>query len=132
VAHQPARVDAPAPWALIAPLAVGSNIGNGWRIQSLSEVSLGAAVLRTRHASGAESDVHICLRRGRQTGVAASRRFDFVLMNSADGGVQTNEALGVSLMGLARRAELNEARVSTTGFMPHALRLERFGWEQIT
>ncbi|MCB9657945.1 MAG: hypothetical protein R3B40_10165 [Polyangiales bacterium] len=123
---------APAPWALVAPLQAGSSIGNGWRIKSLSEVRLGASTLRVEHATGAECDVHICLRRGAAIGVAASRHFDFVLMNAADGGVQTNEALGVSLLALARRAEAQEAQVSRAGFMRHDARIAQYGWDQIT
>jgi hypothetical protein len=126
-----ASVQGPAPWALIAPLQVGSSIGNGWRIESLSDVRLGASVLSVRHESGAKSDVHICLRQGRPSGVAASRHFDFVLMNEANGERQTNEALGVALITLARRAELNELELSRAGFMRHADRLTQYGWEQI-
>jgi|JI10StandDraft_1071094.scaffolds.fasta_scaffold344304_2 hypothetical protein len=126
-----ATVQGPAPWALIAPLQVGSSIGNGWRIESLSDVRMGASVLSVRHESGVQTDVHICLRQGQPTGVAASRHFDFVLMNEANGERQTNEALGVALITMARRAELNEQELSRVGFMRHADRLSQFGWEQI-
>lgn len=126
-----APVQGPAPWALIAPLQAGSSVGNGWRIESLSDVRLGASVLTVRHESGAKSDVHICLRQGQAQGVAASRHFDFVLMNEADGGVPTNEALGVVLVTLARRAETNEVELSRVGYMHHADRLSQYGWDQI-
>lgn len=124
-------VQGPAPWALIAPLQVGSSIGNGWQIESLSDVRLGASVLAVRHESGARANVHICLRQGPAEGVAASRYFDFVLMNEANGGVPTNEALGVALITLARRAELNEVELSRIGFMRHSERLTQYGWDQI-
>lgn len=127
-----ARVAGPAPWALIAPLQLGSSIGNGWRIQSLSEVRLGASVMGLQHESGVTSNVHICLRQGAPTGVVASRYFDFVLMNEADGERDTNEALGVALMNLARRAETNEVSLSRAGYMAHSQRLEQYGWERIT
>lgn len=126
-----ARVEGPAPWALIAPLQLGSTIGNGWRVQSLSDVRLGAAILGLQHESGATSDVHICLRQGAPTGVAASRHFDFVLMNEANGARDTNEALGVALITLARRAETNELELSRTGYMAHSQRLAQYGWERI-
>ena len=116
---------------MFAPLQVGSSIGNGWSIASLSDVRLGAAILSLRHVSGATSDVHVCLRQGQSQGVVATRDFDFVLMNQADGGVPTNEALGVALMTLARNVAAREAAVSRTGFMSHADRLRHFGWEQI-
>lgn len=130
-ARAAASVQAPAPWALFAPLQVGSSIGNGWSIESLSDVRLGASVLSLRHESGAKSDVHICLRQGQSQGVVSTRHFDFVLMNEADGGVPTNEALGVALITLARRADANDVAVSRTGFMSHADRLSQYGWDQI-
>lgn len=126
-----APVEGPAPWALIAPLQAGSSIGNGWRIESLSDVRLGASVMSLRHESGATSDVHICLRDGAPTGVAASAHFDFVLMNEADGARNTNEALGVALITLARRAETNETELSRRGYMAHEERLIQYGWERL-
>ena len=130
-ARKVAPVEGPAPWALISPLQVGSSIGNGWRIRSLSDVRLGASVLSVQHTSGATSDVHICLRDGAPTGVAASRHFDFVLMNEANGARDTDEAPGVAVMTLARRAATNEVGLSQRGYMAHPERLTQYGWEQI-
>ena len=115
-------VTGPAPWALIAPLSAGSSVGNGYRVDSLSEVREGAATLRLSGGEGQRASVDICLRDGEPVGVAHSRHFDLVLMYEADGAHPTDEALGVVVMSLAARVRTNEERLSRRGFRPHAAR----------
>ena len=128
-ATQDATPSAPAPWALLDPLSVGSDVGLGWRIEHLSEIVRGAAVLTLVHEApgegGERARVHLCAVRGEARGVAHSEHVDLILMNRGDGGLVTNEPIGRVLKTLAGVIRANE-RGSTEGLMPHALRVSYF------
>lgn len=98
----------PAPWWLIHPVSLGSDLGFGWTVSGLSSVDKGAAVLSLAHRSGAQAQVHLCAHRGSPRGVAHSQLVDLVLMDGGSGSFRTDERLGRVVLGLADRIRRNE------------------------
>ena len=124
------------PWWLIAPLQQGSAVGMGWRVDDLSKVEKGAAILRLRHRDGRSIAVHICAREGRPRGIAASALFDLILMDGAQGEGQTEEGLGRALLTVASRIKHNELQDAVDPawarqLLSHLERVERFGPDQL-
>lgn len=99
----------PAPWWLIAPVALGTPLKYGWYVAGLSPVERGAAVLTLAHTSGRKSKVHICSHHGRPRGLAHTALVDLVLMDGGSGSFRTDEKLGRVVLGLADRMRRNEA-----------------------
>ena len=124
----PATPAGPPPWALLAPLSVGSDVGLGWSIQQLSGVSRGAAVLSLQHEDGTGARIHLCSIAGTPRGVAHSDHIDLMLMNNGDGRLVTHEGIGRVLKTLAEVIRHNErsSAAKASGLMPHALRVGCF------
>jgi|SRR4051812_20927651 hypothetical protein len=124
-----AGTDMPA-W-LIAPLRRGSDIGSGWTIAETAGIVRGAFVLELGHVSGRRVELHLCRLDGAATGIACSKHLDFFLMNGGDGGVPSDEELGLVVISLARRVSDNEERRGATALPPanvlsHAARLAQY------
>ena len=122
----------PAPWWLLAPVALGSPLKYGWYVAGLSPVERGASVLTLAHTSGRKARVHVCGHHGRPRGVAHSSLVDLVLMDGGSGAFRTDEKLGRVVLGLADRMRVNETNPRgdlkpIARMMPHDDRVERFG-----
>lgn len=128
--------EAAAPWWLLAPLQVGSDVGFGWSIVSLSSVRQGAAVLRVGHAGQGEIDVHLCAIEGAPRGVAHAAHVDLVAMDGGRGDKPTDEGLGLALREIAKAIGRNEttegADLRTLArLMPHTERVGAYGPERL-
>lgn len=107
----PTATTGPSPWWLLAPLTPGAVVGRGWRVDTLSGVTKGAAVLSLAHDDGRVARVHVCAHDGAPRGVAHTALFDLILMDGGDGKRQTEEDIGcvvISLAGVIRNNELAE------------------------
>jgi hypothetical protein len=112
---------------LLAPLAIGDEVGLGFRLEDVTGVRAGAAVLTLR-AGGRFFRVHVCCRDGAPLGLAHTERLDFLLMNDGDGNHVTDERLARVVNVLADLARKNE-RAGTAppkGLLSHAARVESF------
>ena len=99
---------ADAPWCLLEPIAQGQCVGKGWEVSGLSPVRKGASVLSLRHGSHGDARVHICARRGANSGLTHSHLLDIVLMDGGNGNKRTQENLGRVITGIAQRISKNE------------------------
>lgn len=122
--------EAPAPWALIRPLVVGSPIGHGWSVADLTAVADGSCVLTMRNERGREQRVHLCRNDGNPQGLAHSERFDLVVMNGGRGDLPTEEGLAQAIAALAGVLAANEDgqqhRQLAMALLPHAERVRSF------
>jgi len=99
---------ADAPWCLMEPIQKGSCVGKGWSVSDLSPVQNGASVLSLSHVVHGRASVHICARRGLNSGLAHSHLLDMVLMDGGNGDKRTQENLGRVILGIAKRISTNE------------------------
>jgi hypothetical protein len=121
--------EGPAPWAIVAPLSVGTDLGGGWRVQALSGLRRGAAELTLAHGSE-RATVHVCRREGSPSGLAHTEQLDLFLMNGADGLEVTAEGIGRAVRTAALRIEKRER--GTLSELPptllsHSARLDAHG-----
>jgi hypothetical protein len=126
----------PAPWWLLAPVAVGTPLKYGWYVEGLSAVERGAAVLTLSHTNGRKARVHLCAHNGRPRGVAHTAMLDLVLMDGGSGSFRTDEKLGRVVLGLAERVRRNETASSgdltpVARMMAHDERVRAFGPESL-
>jgi hypothetical protein len=98
----------PSPWWLLAPLTAGAPVGLGWRVEAMTGVSQGAAVIALAHSDGRVSRVHVCAHDGAPRGVGHTALFDLILMDGGDGKRQTDEDIGRVVLGLASVIRTNE------------------------
>ena len=126
----PATLDAPAPWALLRPLALGSAVASGWRVAGLSGVVDGSCVLTLENASGRTQRVHLCRNQGGAHGLVYTQRFDLVVMNGGQGGLPTEEGFAQAVAAVAHVLAANEGEREhepvVAALLPHAERVERF------
>ena len=122
-------VELHAPWALLAPLQPNSELPLGWRIEALTKVERGAAVLTLLHESGGHATVHLCRNGGRPVGIGYSKHVDMVLMNGGKGDRPPEESIGRVLMAIAARIDENGAQLE--GALTHAERVARYGEEAL-
>jgi len=125
-----------APWWLLAPLKLGSNVGKGWVISALKPVVDGASVLTLKHFDGVVYNVHICGHIGHTKGLAHTTLLDLVLMDGGQGDKRTNEALGRVLFGIAKRIHHNELETQAelddiARLQTHDERVGRYGPENL-
>jgi len=97
-----------APWCLMEPIAQGMCVGKGWSVAKLSPVQKGASVLTLSHLVHGDAQVHICARRGPNSGLTHSHLLDIVLMDGGNGNKRTQENLGRVIKGIAQRISKNE------------------------
>ena len=126
----------PAPWWLIAPVALGTPLKYGWYVEELSAVERGASVLTLAHTNGRKARVHLCAHNGRPRGVAHTALVDLVLMDGGSGSFRTDEKLGRVVLGLAERMRRNELNPSgdlapVARMMTHDQRVDAFGPESL-
>ena len=120
---------APAPWALVSPLAVGAPLARGWRLAELGPVQDGACVVTLQNGRGRARRVHLCRNAGRPQGLVYTRRVDLVVMNEGNGDLPTEESLAQAVAALAHVVAANEGTVPNrlfTELLPHAERVQRF------
>ncbi|MBX3025678.1 hypothetical protein KF840_12295 [bacterium] len=120
---------AAAPWGLLAPLAAGAAVGEGWQVAELGPVQAGASVLTLAHASGRTRRIHLCRNGGAPVGLVHTGAVDLVVMNGGAGEEPTEESLAQAVATVAHAVARNEAAadVAAVGLLAHAERLERFG-----
>ena len=123
----------PAPWWLLQPLQVGSELEGQWNIEDLGPIEDGAAVLTIRRRNEA-LNVHICLHDGKPKGIAYSELFDLIVMDHGCGVRTVPENLSSALFILAEIIRQNEwADVPNTQLdgihrmMTHSERVQSFG-----
>lgn len=123
--------DGRPPWWLIAPVRRGSYVGSGWRVQSLSRIEQGAAVLTLAHLSGKVAAVHLCRRAGLPRGLAHTPNLDLYLMNDGDGELPTPEGVGRAVktvaMRITRRERQEQRFDAPRGMMSHWARVRWYG-----
>jgi hypothetical protein len=132
----PRWTDAAAPWWLLDPYRVGSALGLGWSIASLSDIANGAAILELAHPSGDRARIHLCGHDGAPRGLASSAVVDFIVMDGRTGREATDESIGRVILSLARHVRQVEASAgmdwrALSYLMPHGDRVERFGPENL-
>lgn len=111
------------PLQVFAPLALGDELGFGWRLKDVRAPERGAIlVMLSRDVDTAR--VHVCRNGGCPAGVASTDQLDFLLMNRGGGGETTDEDLGRALFVLAGYAAQSGVRVE--GLMTHEERIERW------
>lgn len=94
---------------------IARPVGAGYRVSAVSAIDRGAfTVMLSRGEQTAV--VRVFRRSATSRGLAQSAIFDLRLMNGADGGVGTNEHVGVAVMTLASRL----SRLERTDLRGHA------------
>lgn len=99
---------APAPWNVLRPLAVGSVVLAPWRVTDLDAPSHGSCVLTLGNDLGQSHRVHICRNDGQPRGLVYTDNFDLVVMNGGRGGLPTDENLGQAVAAVAHVMAANE------------------------
>lgn len=120
---------APAPWALVAPLQAGAEVAHGWTLADLTPVQDGSAVVTLQNGRGHTQRIHLCANDGTPQGLVFTRRVDLVVMNQGYGELPTDEPLGQAVAAVAHAIAANEGRVADEVFatlLPHRERVERF------
>lgn len=117
-------------WPLFDPLGPDSEVGLGWRLESLSDLRRGALVLALRHDGGRRAELHLCRRGHEPRGIAHTAELDLVLMNDGDGTVHTDESLGRVIKTLARLIAKN-VRHTPSGLLAHGQRINAHGPRRI-
>src|SRR5262245_8523685 len=129
-AEAPATQQAPAPWELLSPLALGSVVANGWAAAGLTGVVDGSAVLTLKNERGREHRMHICRNDGRPEGMVYTDRFDLVVMNGGSGDLPTEEGLAQAIAEVAHVLAKNETSRQLepviAHLMPQAERVSKF------
>jgi hypothetical protein len=123
--------DTPPPWELLAPLALGSEVGHGWRVADLSSVVDGSCVLTLENERGRTHRVHLCGNDGKPQGLVHTKRMDLVVMNGGRGDLPTEEGLAQAVAQVAHVLAANEAKWQSapvvTALLPQAERVRQFG-----
>lgn len=123
----PTTLDAPQPWELLHPLAVGSVLAHGWRVSALTGVANGSCVLTLENGRGRTHRVHLCRNDGRPQGLVYTTRFDLVVMNGGQGDLPTDEGLAHAVAEIAHVLAANEGQAPMpTALLPHRERVQRF------
>jgi len=104
-------VSAPAPWALLRPLALGSVVAHGWRVAELRGAVDGVCVLTLRNERGRTHRVHLCRNDGRPQGLVYTERLDLVVMNGGQGDLPTEEGMAQAVAEVAHVLAANERRL---------------------
>jgi hypothetical protein len=119
-------------WPLLAPLAPDSEVARSWRIQEVSIISDGAAVV-TLISDDREARVHVCRRDGDDERAMTHSEFtDLYLMNGGDGLAPTDESLASAVETLAlilRRNEKQGVEVPEA-LLTHSARLSFFATDR--
>ncbi len=102
---------APAPWDLIKPLAAGSAVSEGWRVQTMTGVVHGSSVLTLENERGRAHRVHICRNSGAPSGLVYTDNVDLVVMNGGRGDLPTEEGFGQAVAEIAHAIAANEKRL---------------------
>jgi hypothetical protein len=122
--------DTPPPWELLAPLALGSEVGHGWRVADLSSVVDGSCVLTLENERGRTHRVHLCGNDGKPQGLVHTKRMDLVVMNGGRGDLPTEEGLAQAVAQVAHVLAANEGERRhdevVTALLPQSERTERF------
>jgi hypothetical protein len=123
--------DTPPPWELLQPLALGSEVGHGWRVADLSAVVDGSCVLMLENERGRSHRVHVCGNDGRPQGVVYTKRMDLVVMNGGRGDLPTEEGLAQAVAEVGHVLAANEAKWESapvvTALVPQAERVRLYG-----
>ena len=115
----------PGPLALLAPWALGAEVGLGWTLSDLRAPERGAMLL-VLSREGQSARVHVCANPGCPAGIASTDRLDFILMNGGSGDGASDEELGRVLRRIAAIAATNEATCDLSGLLPHEQRIARW------
>lgn len=121
---------AAAPWELLDPLAMGSEVANGWRVAGLTGAVDGSCVVTLQNERGRALRVHVCRNDGRPQGLVYTRRFDLVVMNGGQGDLPTEEGFAQAVAELAHVLAANEVDPRqasvVAALMPHSERVHQF------
>ena len=122
------------PWWLLEPLSEGDVVGAGWKIESLSPVRQGAAVLTLRHPRRGNLPIHICIHNGAPRGYAHTELFDLIVMDGGRGTGIVEPELEEVFHHIAEQILSNELRDDQSArvydierMMTHAERVQTFG-----
>lgn len=129
-AESPATASAPAPWALIRPLSLGSSVGHGWHVAGLTGAVDGSCVLTLENERGRAHRIHVCRNQGQPQGLVYTKQFDLVVMNGGQGDLPTEEGLAQAVAHVAHVLADNESDLRhqpiVTALLPQAERVRRF------
>jgi hypothetical protein len=123
-----APVEAPPPWEILHPLALGSAVAHGWSVAGLTGVADGSCVLTLQNPRGRAHRVHLCRNDGGPQGLVYTKQFDLVVMNGGQGDLPTEEGLAQAVAEVAHVLAANEGRHAPLAatLLPQAERTERF------
>jgi hypothetical protein len=126
----PATLEAPQPWELLHPLAMGSAVAHGWRVAGLRGVTDGSCVLTLQNERGRSHRVHLCRNDGGPQGLVYTKHFDLVVMNGGEGDLPTEESFGQAVAEVAHVLAANEGdrrnQPIVTALLPQAERVRLF------
>jgi len=117
------------PWELLRPLSLGSVIAYGWRLVDLTGPVGGACVLTLQSKRGHLQRVHLCRNDGSPRGLVYTKKFDLVVMNGGQGGLKTEENMGLAVAAVSHVLAANENSGHSdvvAALLPHAERVKRF------
>jgi hypothetical protein len=123
------REDSDVAW-LFAPLAPGSDLGNGWLFARAFPVRDGGLTVNLVNRDGHVVRVDLCAIDGAPRGPVQSGLCDFIVMDGGRGRTPMGEDLGGALRQLAATVTVNEAAqpaviAALMGLEPHADRVWR-------
>jgi hypothetical protein len=123
-----ATLEARQPWELLAPLAVGASLANGWRVSALSGAVDGSCVVTVENERGRAHRVHICRNDGSPQGLVYTHGLDLVVMNGGRGDLPTEEGLAQAVAEMAHVIAQNENHHPevVAALLPQAERVRRF------
>jgi hypothetical protein len=95
-------------WDLLRPLAAGSVVGYGWRVEGLTGVTEGSFILTLRNEVGRHQQIRLCRNDGRPEGIVYTSRFDLLVMNGGNGDLRTDEGMAQAVAHVAHVLAANE------------------------
>ena len=98
-----------APWELLEPLSMDSEVVRGWRVAGLTGAVDGSCVLTLRNDRGRTQRVHVCRNNGRPNGLVYTNQFDLLVMNGGEGDLPTEEGLAQAVAEIAHVRAANES-----------------------
>lgn len=109
-AGAPETLLAEAPWELLQPLTVGSEVTNGWQVAGLTGAEDGTCVLTLQNGRGRAHRVHLCRNGGSPQGIVYTDHVDMLVMNGGQGDLATDEGFAQAVAAVAHVIAGNEPR----------------------
>jgi hypothetical protein len=126
-ARGPSAPPAPSGVSLVAPLALGSQLG-AWRVVGIVGARAGAVTIGLESDATKRFFLDVCLRDDNgPTPPARTTRCDIFVANEGNGAVPTVEDQGLAALAVAELVRANENGCDLSGLMTQRARLAAFG-----